>query len=282
MHFPKIRCLAALVTALLGSAATAQPTVDNVRLYALDCGHFETTDLGRLSDTFEHAGEKATRVSPCWLIRHPKGNLLWDLGLGDRYATLPDGFVMGSMLRLFVPVTLSSQLQALGLQPSDIGYVAVSHLHIDHMGNAPLVASATWLMNRRELEAAQRNPPPTFLDQAQIDVVRKAKTVLYSDDYDVFGDGSVRLLKAPGHTAGSQVLMLKLQNAGPVILSGDLFHSREAAQKSFIPGSNDSRADPLASMDRIRKIIQSTRARLVIHHDPEDFAAMPKFPAYLD
>jgi len=101
-------------------------------------------------------------------------------------------------------------------------------------------------------------------------------------DDDVFGDGSVRILKAPGHTPGHQVLELKLAKAGVVILSGDLYHSEDNRKFKRVPTINVERADTLASIDRIEKIVHNTHARFVIQHDPRDFAALPKFPAYLD
>ena len=65
-------------------------------------------------------------------------------------------------------------------------------------------------------------------------------------------------------------------------MSGDLYHLRANREYRRIPRFNTSRAETLASIDRIEKIITNTKARLVIQHDPADFKAMPKFPAYLD
>ncbi len=101
-------------------------------------------------------------------------------------------------------------------------------------------------------------------------------------DYDVFGDGSVRILKAPGHTPGHQVLMLKLKKSGTVLLSGDLNHVRENRRHRRVPPFNTDRADSLASIDRIEAILKNTKGRLVIQHDERDFKALPGFPKYLD
>jgi N-acyl homoserine lactone hydrolase len=101
-------------------------------------------------------------------------------------------------------------------------------------------------------------------------------------DYDVFGDGRVRILKTPGHTPGHQSLLLKLQVAGTVVLSGDLYHTRENHQYARVPTINTQRADTLASMARIETILKNSKARLIIQHDLRDFAALPKFPEYLN
>ncbi len=101
-------------------------------------------------------------------------------------------------------------------------------------------------------------------------------------DYDVFGDGSVRILKTPGHTPGHQSLEIKLKNSGTVLLSGDLYHQRDSRKLRLVPSINYERADTLASIDRFERIAKNTNARVVIQHDLEDFRALPKFPAYLD
>jgi glyoxylase-like metal-dependent hydrolase (beta-lactamase superfamily II) len=92
----------------------------------------------------------------------------------------------------------------------------------------------------------------------------------------------VRILKTPGHTPGHQVLVLKLQQAGTVILAGDLYHFRADRTGRLVPLFNTDRAQTLASFDRVERIARNTHARLVIEHDPEDFKALPKFPAFLD
>jgi N-acyl homoserine lactone hydrolase len=76
--------------------------------------------------------------------------------------------------------------------------------------------------------------------------------------------------------------MLRLAHSGTVILSGDLYHSRANRAARAVPGFNFSRADTLASMDRIEHLLRNTAGRLIIQHDPEDIAELPKAPAFLD
>ena len=109
---------------------------------------------------------------------------------------------------------------------------------------------------------------------------------MIDNDYDVFGDGAVRILKAPGHTPGMQVLQVQLKHSGTVILAGDLYHIRANRAGRRIPRVNYSRAETLASIDRIETIIKNIEvrrapARLVIQHEPQDFDSLPKFPEYL-
>lgn len=275
-------CLALLALAL-GAAmpSLAADEVKDVRLYALNCGRIDVKDMGVFADTGEYDGRASFLADPCFVIRHPKGTLVWDTGLPDKLAENKAGVDNGGF-HLSVPVTLSDQLKALGVAPTEVSYVAFSHFHFDHTGNANLFGGSTWIINKAELAWALADPPPFGVDPATFSAYKNAKTQMIDNDYDVFGDGSVRILRAPGHTPGSQVLEIKLKKSGTVILSGDLYHTRENRKYHRVPGFNYERADTLASIDRIERIVQNTKARFVIQHDPADFEALPKPPAYLD
>jgi N-acyl homoserine lactone hydrolase len=257
--------------------ATAQ-----VRLYTLDCGHANFKDMGGFSDTGEFDGKAGSLAVPCFLIKHDNSYLLWDLGLGDRFAANAQGSDAAPGVHITVPITLRAQLQALQLTPSDITYVAFSHLHWDHTGNANEFPDSTWIMNRTELAAATALPPPNGVLPETFALYKSAKTESIDADYDVFGDGSVIILRAPGHTPGHQVLKIKLRKSGTVILSGDLYHLRLNRIFKRVPVFNASRADTLASMDRIETIIKNTHGRLIVQHDPLDFEILPKAPEFLD
>jgi N-acyl homoserine lactone hydrolase len=251
-------------------------------MYALDCGHATFKDMGGFSDTGEYDGQPGEVADPCFLIHHPKGWLLWDTGLGDNLAATKAGVEVMPGIHLTVAVTLIEQLHSLSLTPKDVNYLAFSHFHFDHTGNANEFPDAVWIINKAELAAALSPTPPTGEVPDSFSGYKTAKTQMIDGDYDVFGDGTVRILRAPGHTPGHQVLELKLAKTGTVILSGDLYHSRANREFARVPVVNASRADTLASMDRIEKIAKNTKARVVVQHDPQDFQALPKFPAYLD
>jgi len=252
-----------------------------IRLYALDCGHASFKDSGFFSDTGEYDGKPAAVAVPCFLIRHPKGTLLWDTGLSDKIAESPNG-VENEGAHMNMARTLASQLKELGLSAGDVTYMAFSHLHFDHTSNANAFASSTWILNGTDLKWALGTPTPFAVDPASFSAYSEAKNQMIDGDHDVFRDGTVRILRAPGHTPGHQVLLLQLSKSGTVILSGDLYHLRDNRKFRRIPTFNSSRAETLASIDRIERIIKNRKARLVVQHDPNDFAALPKFPAYLE
>jgi len=273
----RARLLAVLTFGLVGIADAAPA----VKLYALDCGRIVFKDMRMFSDTGDYDNVAGTLVDSCYLIQHPKGTLIWDTGLGDALADARDG-VDNNGIRLFVDQPLQAQLGTLGLKPSDINYLAFSHFHFDHTGNAGLFTSATWILNNVELAAMTGPEPPFGVDPSRLAAYKNVRQQIIKGDYDVFGDGSVRILKAYGHTPGHQVLVVHLSKAGNVILAGDLYHTHENRKHRRVPAINVDRADTLAAMDRVEHLAKTLHARVVVQHSAEDFRALPKFPAFLE
>ncbi|MGJ9418732.1 N-acyl homoserine lactonase family protein [Massilia sp. CMS3.1] len=277
------------VLSVLGgvNAMAAQPVANpsgsapDIRLYTLDCGLTEFKDADVFSDTGEYEGKPLALPTPCYLIQHGQQWLLWDTGLSDKIAAQPNGVLEKFGGRFTVKRTLAAQLAQLKLKPSDVHYVGLSHLHFDHAGNIALFPTSTFLVAAAEVTAAHAKPTPFGIDLAQIAPLAKAKVTAVDEDYDVFGDGTVKMLKTPGHTRGHRSLIVKLPKSGILLITGDLYHTRQNYEKGLVPHLND-RADTLASMERFAKIKTNTNARVIIQHAPEDFAAMPAFPKYLD
>jgi N-acyl homoserine lactone hydrolase len=178
-----IGCVGAalLVASTLFVPAHAADEVKEVRLYALDCGLIHLKDMGLFSDTGEYDGKPGIIVDPCWVIRHPKGTLLWDTGLGDKMAENKNGvdFELGHMQ---VDVTLLDQLKAIGLTPDDITYLSFSHTHFDHIGNANEFPDATWILNKTEIAWAETRPQP-YVNPDTFSAYQTAKTQMIDGDY---------------------------------------------------------------------------------------------------
>ncbi|HWX81146.1 MAG TPA: N-acyl homoserine lactonase family protein [Steroidobacteraceae bacterium] len=279
---PRRAPMAFLIASLWLIAAPGAAAAAELKLYVLDCGHASFKDMGGFSDTGEYDGMPGEIAVPCFLIQHSKGNLLWDAGLGDRFAANKDGSDVAPGVHVTVPVTLLAQLQSLGLTPKEITFLAFSHLHWDHTGNANEFSDSVWIMNSAELAAGLTLPPPGGVLPETWNAYKNAKNETIDGDFDVFGDGTVMILRAPGHTPGHQVLKLKLQKSGTVILSGDLYHLRANQMFKRVPVYNTNRADTLASMSRVETIIKNLGGRLIVQHDPKDYEALPKPPAFLD
>ncbi|MBS2021092.1 MAG: N-acyl homoserine lactonase family protein [Deltaproteobacteria bacterium] len=253
------------------------PTAGSIEVYAIDCGHFTFKDLGFFSDTGEYDGKPGTKIDTCVLVHHPDGWMLWDTGVPDALAKGPIDTPMAKMARTG---TLEAALGELKLTPADIKFVGISHSHFDHTGNLAMFPAATVLLQQKEFDAITGPTPPPGTEPATIAAYKAAKTNLLHGDFDVFGDGRVKILTTPGHTAGHQSLLLKLKS-GNVIFSGDLWHARESLVHKRVPIFNFDRAQTLASMDRVERLAQTFKAKIFIQHDEGDFARLPKFPAAL-
>ena len=260
-------------------AAPSEETSASLRLYLFDCGHLRIADPGRFSLTMDEVSTLELSV-PCYLIEHPDGTLLWDAGLSDSLAEgSPHTQANGTVTT--VTATLRAQFEELGYQPADITYLALSHLHYDHAGNANDFVASTWLVQRPEHEAAFGDAQG-FFDQALYAELENSETMLLDGDHDVFGDGTVVIKSAPGHTPGHQVLFVDLAETGGVVLSGDLYHFPENRTLKRVPTFNFDEAQTLASMDAVEDFLMESGARLWIEHDFAANALLDKSPAYYE
>ncbi|MDX2237393.1 MAG: N-acyl homoserine lactonase family protein [Hyphomonadaceae bacterium] len=270
--------------ALSACASSAPAPRPDVALYALDCGRLTTTNADIFADDGAYAGVTRDMVDPCYLIRHPAGDLIWDTGLPEALAQAPGGVIENGPFRLSMPTTLSAQLTQLGLTPADIEFVSFSHSHFDHSGNGGLFAASTWIVDADEraymFRPEARADAQSFAAYAALENAN-TRLIAGDADHDVFGDGSVTIIQAPGHTPGHAVLLVRLADAGPILLTGDMFHLAESRANRRVPRFNVDRAQTLASMDKIERIAAETGARVVRQHVPEDFDALPRFPEAL-
>lgn len=280
-----LAALAALSLAACGkkeAPAADQAAAAPVRLYAFECGRIDVLDLGVFDLGGAYAGQTRSLVDTCYLVRHPKGDLVWDAGLPDAINAAPDGVTEG-VFKITVPKTLESQLAEIGVAPADVEFFSASHSHFDHVGNANLFAGATFIVQKAERAFMFRDEARANAQEfALYNALEAAKTREIDGDYDVFGDGSVRIVSLPGHTPGHSALLVKLQNAGPVLLTGDLYHFTEARAKRTVPTWNTDPEETRRSMDTFEALADETGARVVIQHELADFDALPKAPAFLE
>jgi glyoxylase-like metal-dependent hydrolase (beta-lactamase superfamily II) len=174
-------------------------------------------------------------------------------------------------------------MAAIGYAPADITYLAFSHFHWDHVGNANMFAGATWLVRKLEREIMFSEPPSPRTEPANYSALKNSKTVIVSDsDYDVFGDGSVVMKSAPGHSPDHQVLFVKLAKTGPVLLSGDLYHYPEERKLKLIPATEFNAQQTIASRAAVEAFLQKSGAQLWIQHDFTATAKLKKAPEFYD
>jgi len=261
------------LAALTGAHATAltAQSLPTPRLYVLDCG----TLAGRNLRTYGLPAEARDLSVACALLVDGNRTLLWETGLGDRFA---GGRETPKDPGWRVSRTLRSQLAEMGIEPSAITYLAISHMHADHTGNANDYASATWLVQEAERDFAFRPGQDTSSYRALAD----ARATVLHGDHDVFGDGVAMLISTPGHTPGHQSLLVKLPHAGAIVLSGDLYHYPEERAAKTFPGFERDRAKTAASRDAVDALIERLHAQLWIEHDILGYARLKKAPAYYD
>lgn len=273
--------IAALIVVARGaSAADAQPPA-NLRLYVFDCGRLDIPDITPYQLKRDEIATNVMSV-PCFLVVHPKGTLMWDVGaVPDRM--IPEGGT--GTLRQYGSSgkRLTDQLAAIGYAPKDIAYLALSHFHWDHVGNANLFAGSTWLVRPLERDIMFADPPSPRTEPENFSALKSSRTVIIRDkDYDVFGDGSVVIKSAPGHSPDHQVLFLKLVRTGPVLLSGDLYHYPEERTLKRVPTTEYNTAQTAASRAAIEAFLKQSGAQLWIEHDFTGNAKLKKAPEYYD
>ncbi|MDQ0322629.1 glyoxylase-like metal-dependent hydrolase (beta-lactamase superfamily II) [Pararhizobium capsulatum DSM 1112] len=261
-------------TALFASGATAA----DLELWRLDCGEVDVHELAFFSDTFNYAGEKRTLTDSCYLIRHDQEYMLWDTGLPTALIGAKSDDTVPLVPRL--KVDLPTQLSEIGVEPTDISRIGISHNHFDHVGQAASFPNATLMIGAADLAQFKATPLPFAVDPAFIKpwLEGGSKIDAISVDRDVFGDGSVTILSTPGHTPGETSLLVRLADTGPVLLSGDVAHFEEQFKNHGVPAFNYDRAETLASMDRLTGITKSLGAKLIIQHDASHINRLPAFP----
>jgi N-acyl homoserine lactone hydrolase len=254
----------------------------NLRLYVFDNGVLQGLDPAGFHFTKEQI-PVTDMACASYLIVHPKGTLLWDSGV------IPDSSIEAGQpeqkrgsYTIKASKTLKSQLAAAGYAPKDITYFALSHDHFDHTANANAFAGSTWLVQQPERDGMFSEKLAATVT-APYAALKNSKTqILHGGDYDVFGDGTVVIKAAYGHTPGHQVLYVKLPRTGPVLLAGDLYHLQEERGTDKVPGFEFNREQSLASRAAIEAFIKKTGAQLWIEHDMANFNKQKKAPAYYD
>ncbi|WP_445215783.1 N-acyl homoserine lactonase family protein [Bradyrhizobium sp. Pa8] len=269
--------LAVAALALSGHAAVAQSEKSGVeKLYVLNCGEGTAGDISRWTPGLNE-GKSMDFVDSCYLIKHSsKGWFLWDTGISDAVAAMPNGLVPADPKAVTWrrPKTLAAQLEQLGLKPDDVKAMAVSHTHPDHTGNVELFPQATLYVQKAEYDWPGANNEPRFKPSHPVE--------LLAGDKDVFGDGSLTILSTPGHTPGHQSLLVKLPKTGAVVLSGDAVHFRDNWDNRRVPSMNANKDQSAASMQKIADTLTKEKAQLWINHDKAQRDSQKMAPEFYD
>jgi N-acyl homoserine lactone hydrolase len=276
-----VSAVAAVVLSMTLAAQTTPAPVNAPRIYVFENGFIRGLDT-KLFNLAREEVKEADFVNTSYLIVHPKGTLQFDSGGIPDSAFKADG----------APVTegtqsstkpLLPQLAAAGYKPADITYFALSHYHSDHTANANAFAGSMWITQKAERDFMFGDKPEGIIQPAHYSALRTAKTrILDNEEYDVFGDGTVRLIPTPGHTPGHQVLLVRLARRGPVLLAGDLYHYPEERTRGVVPTFEFNAEQSRASRAKVEALLKQTGAELWIEHDMATQARLPKSPRYVE
>ena len=233
-----------------------------------------------------------------FLIKHPKGNVLFDSGNNDKIITDPTYW--GPLAAALEPgrspdIAIDAQLDKIGVKPSDINYVVLGHMHLDHAGNVGKFPSATIVYQRDEIVNAFW-PKPGFgccyitgdFAMLRNDVGQNApnrqKVIELNGDLDLFGDGSIYIHRQVGHTPGSQMALVRLPKTGPVVLTSDTCYLMENLQKDILP-SVALAYDPSGILDGyawVKHLMSAEGADVIFAHDAETFKKHKQSPEYYE
>jgi glyoxylase-like metal-dependent hydrolase (beta-lactamase superfamily II) len=270
---------------LTGVAQDRRPA--SPRLYVFDGGVLQS-DPARYRLTKEDVGTTELSVA-AYLIVHPRGVLLWDTGAVPDESWKPTGSPIeqrlvlpdGQERRVTIRASLKEQMIASGYQLRDVTHLALSHYHWDHTANANAFAGATWLVRQVERDAMFADKLAGTVTPMTYGALKIAKTTIVTqDEHDVFGDGTVILKAAPGHTPGHQVLYVKLAKTGGVVLSGDLYHYPQERTMNRLPTFEFNEEQTRAARKAVEEFLARTKSQLWIQHDFNAHAKLKKAPEY--
>ena len=267
---------------LAACASTTEQTSGVDRMYVINCGENHVKDVSRWTPGV-NAGQPHVFSNQCYLVKHARGWMLWDTGNADRIAAMPGGLsAAGGAITAYMKKPLVDSLKEIGVTPSDIKHFAMSHAHGDHSGNANYFTAATLYVQRAEYAAMFGPEPQKFgFITTNFEKLRANPAMILDGDHDVFGDGTVLIKAAPGHTPGHQALVVRLPKTGPVMLSGDIVHLQYSWTYRVVPSFNFDVPRSMATIDAMKAYARESGAQLWINHDMEQNAKIPKAPAFV-
>ena len=287
----KIAIITCIVGLTMSCKETKKETIEaevkeiakpEVKLYTFDGGTVMVNNLELFSQDTTYHGQTKEFSDAFYVISHPDGNLMWDAGLPEGLIGLPEPFTDPSgAFTVSRSDSVVSQLKSIGMNIDDINFIALSHTHFDHSGHANRFKNSTWLVQEIEYDSITSTTSQIANADNYNAIKELTKTQKLNGDFDVYGDGSVVIKSMPGHTPGHQVLYLDLAESGPILLTGDLYHTYENREFKRVPIFNFDVDQTLKSMVAFEAFAKEKNAKVYLQHQKEDFNKMPKAPEYL-
>jgi len=225
-----------------------------------------------------------------YIYKSPKGVVMFDCGNNDKTITNAEGWwgplAKGFGVKMTKDDAIPVQLAKIGLKPSDVKWLVLGHMHLDHAGNIGQFPNATLVVQDEEVKAALAPEVgfSVFYIQGDFADMKNQNVLRINGDHDLFGDGTFRIMSARGHTQGSQFAVVKLPKTGSVIMTSDVVYLKENLDKNLIPSlpGVTNPIDAYKSYQRIRMIRDTENAKIFYGHDPEIFKQTKVAPEFYD
>ncbi|NWG15867.1 MAG: N-acyl homoserine lactonase family protein [Chloroflexi bacterium] len=256
-----------------------------MRLYAFFAG-YEIADKSMLT-LGRGLGVQVKIPFQFFLVEHPKARFLFDTGMNPAALSDPAHYPPTAQFGSYVTEAdlAVNRLAEVALKPDDIELVINSHLHYDHAGGNCQFPQATFMVQYDEMQSAMCPEPWSGLvaeNYARVDFDLPVRYDLLDGDYDVFGDGSARLIRTPGHTRGHQSLVLRLPNTGTMILAQDAVYLLENFERHILATTCFDQKAMYFSYRRLQDIQRLENALILPGHDIQAWEKLRHAPAYYD
>jgi len=248
-----------------------------MRLYAFHCGGDRSPKA--VYDPFdEDCGSIVYGPYFFFLITHPKGNVLFDVGLHPKWKEVARGDQSGVFaIEMADDDDVVSKLHLVGLEADDISHVVLSHLHFDPAGGLQYLPKAKILVQNDELRFAYW--PAVYqrgvYDRDDFD--HELNWVGIDGDYDIFGDGAIIATRTPGHTPGHQAAVVNLRS-GMHVLAGDASYLTEKMRERRLPAVVWNPDLMISSWEKLEELERVHGAKLIFTHDFDYATAKPVPP----
>lgn len=260
----------------------------DIKLYMLQTGILKCKENNIKMNASEDPYEIPV---PWYLIVHPEGNIIIDGGNAVEVVDDPVGY-WGGITDVYYPMMEKEEgcveaCRNLGIDPESIKYVLQSHLHLDHTGALGRFPNAKYVVFRNEYDYS--NNPDWFAAGGYIrkDLDRPGIDWQFLDPekdavFDLFGDGTIKMIYTPGHAVGHSSFLITLPNTGAVVLCVDAAYTVDHWEEKVLPGFLASAVDAVNSVKKLRKIAKETDALVVTGHDPDAWPSFKKAPEFYD
>ncbi|MBC2595874.1 N-acyl homoserine lactonase family protein [Ruficoccus amylovorans] len=224
-----------------------------MKLHLLQCGTIRTKR--HLIEGGPVGNESFEVPVPFFLIEHEMNRVLFDAGNSRIAIHAP---VTGDYIPVMTEADyVVAQLASLGLTPSDVTHIVLSHLHGDHAGGLEAFRDIPCYIQREEIQhTGGSSPTEQYLLSRQ----------LLDGDHDLFGDGRMRILATPGHSPGHQSLLLRLDSGEEVLLAADAAYTRGALEQYSLPTTTFDRTSALETFEKINAM-RCSGVRIICGHE---------------